>query len=108
MVEVTVAAIVFALTAAGIFATVSAIRQPAGDTTREITAAFVGGQILESLRNEVDASTWNLSGFPLSTSPSSHSITPVTVGNITYSGTYTVLPDPQGTGARKVTLNITW
>lgn len=107
LVEVIVAAMIFSILAAGLYASMSSLRQPAAVTTKKITAALIGQQILEDLRSKVDASNWN-SG-ELSLSPPPHAMTPV-VGpdGITYTPVYTVEDDPNGSGARKVTITVTW
>lgn len=103
IVEVVMASIIFALTAAGIYTTLSALRQPAGESARDVTAAFLGEQFLQSMRNEVDQSTWNSGRLTLG----NHTETPVIINGITYSIAYTVSADSLS-DARKVVLNISW
>lgn len=105
IVEVIVATLVFALAAAGIFATVSALNRPAGESMEEVTAAFLGKRILEDLRRDVDAEDWNSGELVNGTT---YAMNAVTIGGITYTPVYTVENDPNGTSARKVTLNIIW
>lgn len=105
MTEVIIATLIFTLAMAGVFASVSELRQPAVESTEEVTAAFVGKHILEDLRMQVSAETWNSTGNLI---PGSTYTNSVVVGSRTYYTTYTVTSDPDGTSARKVILNITW
>lgn len=105
MTEVIIATLIFSLAMAGVFASISELRQPAVDSSQEVTAAFVGKRILEDLRSEVSAETWNSTGNLI---PGSTYTNTVVVGNTTYTTSYTVTTDPDGTSARKVILNITW
>ena len=99
IIEVTVAAIIFALTAVGIISTVSSLRTPSATSEKDLQAAYYGQNILDNFRAKVDERTW--------ADPSS----PLAVGTHTlpssgiYNATYTVTDD--GTG-RNVILNITW
>ncbi len=106
IVEVIVSAVIFTLAVAGIFATISALRSPATESSQEVTAAFVGKRILDDMRTEVSALTW--SGGSLDPSGSPYALNAIVVDGISYTPTYIVEPDPDGTGARKVTLNVTW
>ena len=102
--EVVIATMIFTLAMAGVFATISQLRQPAVASSQQVTAAFIGKKILDDLRSEVSATTWN-SGL---LTPGNTYMNQVTVGTITYNATYTVQNDPNGTNARQVTLNVTW
>ncbi len=105
MIEVVVATVIFSLAMAGIFASISNLRQPAVESTQEVTAAFIGKRILEDLRGEVNAETWQAGKL----APGIHNnLPPITQGNQTYTATYTVTDDTDGTSARQVTLNISW
>jgi Tfp pilus assembly protein PilV len=106
VVEVIVASLIFALTAAGIFATISALNQPVVESSEEVKAAFLGKRILEDLRKEVDATIWT--GGPLDPANSPYAMNAVIIDGVTYTPVYSVINDPNGTGARKVTLNILW
>jgi prepilin-type N-terminal cleavage/methylation domain-containing protein len=107
LVEVVISTVIFTIVAAGLYASVSTLRKPAMDTTKKINASFVGKQILEELRNDVSADTWN-NGGPLVPSGTPYVLPDVTVGGITYHPQYIVENDPDGSPARKVTLTITW
>ena len=102
-VEVVVASVIFTLVAVGMFATISIVRQPAEESSEEITAAFVGKQILENLRKEVDAATWGTG--PLSVGTYTNL---VEVDGVFYNATYIVEDDPGTTSAKKVTMNLKW
>ena len=58
MVEVIVAAVIFALAAAGIFSTISALTKPAAESDNEVTAALIAKQTLDKMRGDVRADTW--------------------------------------------------
>ena len=103
--EVIVAAVIFTIAMAGIFTSISNLRQPAAESSQEVTAAFIGKKILDNLRTQVSAQTWNGVDGLLSLGTHSNS---VTVGNMIYDVMYNVENDPAGTGARRVTLNVTW
>lgn len=105
MTEVIIATLIFTLAMAGVFASISELRQPAVESTQEVTAAFVGKRILEDLRSQVSAETWNSTGNLILGSTYTDSFS---VSSTTYYTTYTVTSDPDGTSARKVILNVTW
>ena len=97
--EVTVAAVVFAITAVGIISTVSAVRTPSATSQKDVQAAYYGQNILDGLRAKVDERNWlDPSG---SLSVGTHTLPP----NGIYKAVYNVSDD--GTG-RKVDLNIRW
>jgi len=113
MVEVVVAAVIFALTAVGFYATISALTAPAEQSSRDVTAAFLGKQKLEELRSAVDATTWDSGSMvanPLA--PGVHPAQNVVVDGITYSVQYTVFDDNvDGNGrphGRRVSVNVTY
>lgn len=110
MVEIIISALIFALAAAGIFATVSVLNQPVAETSDEVSAAFLGKQVLEDLRKQVGESTWDSgtlnpiggNGYGVYYSPS-----PIEIDGVNYSWSYVVTQDPN-TGARNVDLTVTW
>ena len=107
MVEVIVAAVIFALAAAGIFATITALSKPATESDHSVTAAFLGKQMLEELRTHVDATTWSSAiGNPLKDGTYNSIATP-TIDGIDYDISYTVTDDPDSDG-RYVTLTVEW
>ena len=97
--EVTVAALIFALTAVGIVSTVSSLRTPSATSEKDLQAAYYGQNILDDLRAKVDQNTWLDPANPLAVG--THTLPP----NGIYNTVYTVSDD--GTG-RNVVLNITW
>jgi prepilin-type N-terminal cleavage/methylation domain-containing protein len=107
MTEVIVATLIFSLAMAGVFASISELRQPAVESTQEVTAAFIGKRILEDLRSQVNAQSWDTAGSDLElgthTGPG-----PFLIGGRSYTSTYTVIADLNGTSARQVILNVTW
>ncbi len=121
--EVIVSAVIFSLAAAGIFATVSSLNQAGGESSQEISAAYIGKQVLEDLRKEIDAATWNTGALGLTadgTCPGAAALNhilsdipayaadTITVGSITYTPAYLVECDPDGTSAKRVTMTVTW
>jgi type II secretory pathway pseudopilin PulG len=113
LVEVVVATLVFSLAAAGIIATISALTQPAAQSSREVKAAMLGKQILENLRNSVDAETWGQATSPLSPIGGPHNngtydaIFPIPIDGTDYTPTYQVTDDPDTEGIW-VNTTITW
>ncbi len=109
LVEIIVSSLIFAIAAAGVFATVSMLKQPTNVSSKEVTAAFIGKRILEDLRTQVDANNWNTGELAIGTHPPlTGPTTPVIVNGISYAPSYVVSADSKGTSARKVVLNITW
>ena len=104
IVEVVVAALIFAITVAGAFGAISALRGPAMSSKEDLTASFIGKQVLEDLRTAVDAETWATGDL----TNGAHTLANVTVNGVIFSPSYTVSDDPGGTQAKKVDLTITW
>lgn len=104
IVEVVVAALIFALAVTGVFSAIGALRGPAVASKEDITAAFVGKQVLEDLRTEVDAETWTTGSL----ANGNYTLPAVTVDGVAYTPSYLVTNDPGGTQAKKVDLTITW
>ena len=98
--EALVAAIVFSISAVGILTTTSKIRQPAGSSARNTQAAYYGEQILEDLRAKITPEEWGSGAL----AEGQH----VLPANGPYKAVYFVENDPAGSGARRVSLNITW
>ncbi len=103
IVEVVISSLIFVIAVAGIFASINLLRKPAEDTTDKINAAFVGKEILEGLRKQVDAASWQTGDLTVGT----HALNTISVDGVTYTPSYTVSDDPD-TSARKVTLSINW
>ena len=57
LLEILLASIIFVISVAGIFATLSAVRSPVGNKENALAAALFGKQVLETLRTEVNAGT---------------------------------------------------
>lgn len=104
--EVVVAALIFAIATAGILATASSMRKPAIESSEDVVAAFLAKRILDDLRSQLDSTTWDQVGGNFIVG--SHALAPVTIGSKTYTPTYNIITDPQGTLARKINLTITW
>jgi len=99
--EVMVTAVIFVLATAGILTTLSALRPHAMESTDAIDATYFGRGILDDLRDEVDATTWNNPGSRLA--PGTHSWVE---GGYTVNYTVTDLAAPAN--VRHVVMNITW
>ena len=97
--EVTVAALIFALTAVGILSTFSSLRTPSATSEKDLKAAYYGQNILDNFRAKIDERTWTNSSSPLAVG--THTLPP----NGIYTAVYTVTDDGAG---RNVVLNITW
>ena len=113
MVEVVIAGVIFTIMAVGSYSTISAFKKPASATKEEVTAAYLGQQILDELRTKVDGSTWTTgSGGDLDPNGGSgsngiYSLADMDVDGTTYSTVYQVENDTS-TMARKVTITVSW
>ena len=106
LVEVVVASVIFAITAAGIVAMLSALSKPADEAQEAVAASLVGKQILEEFRKEVDMTTWDEPGGALAVG-GPYTLPDVVIDGTTYTPTYTVVEDAS-TGARRVDLHVDW
>ena len=97
--EVTVAALIFALTAVGIVSTISSLRTPSATSEKDLQAAYYGQNILDDLRAKVDQNAWLDPANPLAVG--THTLPSSGIYNVVY----TVTDDGAG---RNVVLNITW
>ena len=99
IIEVTIAALIFTLTAVGIVSTVASLRTPSATSQKDLQAAYYGQNILDDLRARVDERTWTDSNSLLAVG--THTLPP----NDIYNAVYAVTDDGAG---RNVVLNITW
>lgn len=99
IIEVTVAALIFTLTAVGIVSTIASLRMPSATSQKDLHAAYYAQNILDDLRARVDERTWMDSNSPLAVG--THALPP----NDIYNAVYTVADDGAG---RNIVLNITW
>ena len=110
--EVVVAALIFAIATAGVLATATSMRKPAVESSEDVTAAFLAKRILDDLRSQLDAVTWNQTGGPFDTTtgtpPGNHLLNSITVGTTIYKPSYIVEVDPDGTQGRKIDLRVDW
>lgn len=102
--EAVIAAVVFVIAVTGVLATIGNIKKSSARTDRSLTAAYVGQQVLEAMRANVDAGTWNNPASPLSLGVHNGS---KPVNGVTYTYTYTVAQDPVSK-ARRVTITVNW
>ena len=116
MVEVVVAAFVFSLAVAGIFATIASLTNPAEESKEEVTAVFLGKQIFEGWRDLVDQETWGTPNNPISNSlrvdtDTWYVLYTNNIGGTIYTTEYRLDKDTTlggTTNAIKVTLNLSW
>ena len=102
IVEVVVAALIFAIAAAGIITMTSRIRPQAAVSEREVGAALYAKHLLGWLRAKVDARTWDNGVLKTGTYTNW-----MEVGGINYSATYVITNDTLS-GGRVVDMNIVW
>ena len=114
LVEVLVAAVIFSIAVAGLFSVFSITRQTSDASERELQAAYLGRQLLEELRAKVDQRNWD------PTAPDTWylvcdggtydwpGIPANPLSGFDAGATVRYTCDNLATGARKVTLQITW
>jgi len=108
-VEVLVSSLILAIVAAGVYAGVTSIRQPAAAVTEDLAAAHVATQVFERLRMDVDKDEWDNASSNIY--PGSHSWAPITINNgMTYNVSYDVIADNSmgGIPGRYVTVTVEW
>lgn len=104
LIEVIVAAVVFAVSLACIFGAVrSTANRPVAQNVTDVRGALYGQAFLDSLRSEVTANCWNDSTSSLA-DPKTDATIPFNPSFPGYSGIYNV---EDVNGARKVSLRIT-
>lgn len=102
LVEVIVASLVFALAVGGFFSALSTLQRPSTGLNDEesVKAAEFGKKVLEDLRKEVHAGTWNSGNLGIGSYR-------VTDGK--YVAVYTVSNvNASATSPRKVDVRVTW
>jgi Tfp pilus assembly protein PilV len=67
LLEILLASIIFVISVAGIFATLSAVRTPVGNKENALSAAVFGKQVLETMRTQVNAGSATYYGICAST-----------------------------------------
>lgn len=66
MIEVIVTSIIFIITTAGILTTISTFNaQSGGNVSKRLEAVYVGKQVIDSFRSQVDAGTWDSGNLEL-------------------------------------------
>jgi len=88
--EVLLASIIFMISVLGVFATLSAVRQPVLQKERALTAAVFTQQLLEGLRSQVSASNFTANGYNGSLSLGSHGPVSQNQDGVQYNMTYVV------------------
>ena len=100
--EIIVTSIIFVLATAGILSTLSMLRPEGGASTQKIEAAYLGKGIMDDLRKDVDAATWN--DLTSRLAPGAHNL-----GQINgYTVSYTVTQLPAPANVRRLDMNISW
>ena len=106
IVEVIVAAVIFTLASLGTFGAFSMARQTSSSSEQEIIAANYGRQILEDLRAQIDQGSWASWYLTCPATgadwPSSPTVDDAFQGTVVYKCTV------DATGAKKVTVTMTW
>ncbi len=102
IVEVTMAAVVFSITAIGIITTISVLRAPSAESERRTVAAYYGQQLLEDLRAKVDQRIWASGDLSIGNHTFSNAI-----NGKTYTASYIVTEVYSG-GPRRVALTVDW
>jgi len=99
-VEIIITSLIFIISALGIYITVSMLRPIGAESTKRLEAVYLGKELLDQFRAEVDARTWSASNH---LNPgSSYSMTS---GNYTMNWTVETVP---GLELRKVEMSITF
>lgn len=98
IVEVIVTSVIFILATAGILTTISMLQPHAVDSSRKVEAAYVAKGVMDQLRHEVDATSFDVGDLAVGTHP---------MGmfgdfNVTYAITE---PDP---GVRFMNMTVSW
>lgn len=106
LIEVTIGALIFSISAAGLFSVFRAQRFATEQTENRLEAAYVARQVLEDLRTKVDPQTWNTGALTLG----AHTLPPIPSSNplVTYNVTYNVTEPEAGVDIRRVDLTVTW
>ena len=60
-VEIVVTAVIFIVAGLGLFTSISMLRPQGADSAKKLEAAYIGKQVIDQLRAQVDARTWNSS-----------------------------------------------
>ena len=109
LVEILVAAVIFALAAMGLFAAFSTQGNMKGKSERRQIAAYYGRQLLEDLRTKVDqrSGVWPLTICDGSSQPWTGLTPPLSGMTVSYTCAIIAAGQP-GEGSRTVTLNVQW
>lgn len=57
--EVIVSSIIFIIAAFGIFSSISMIRPHGAESSKKLEAAYIGREVIDDIRGQVDARTWD-------------------------------------------------
>ena len=100
--EIIVTSVIFVLAAAGIMSTLAMLRPQGGGSRQKIVAAYLGKGILDDLRQDVDAATWNNPNSRLA--PGTHNLGQINGYTVSY--TITQLPAPEN--GRRLDMTVSW
>ena len=108
LVEAMVAAVIFTIGVAGVFASLAAVKKPASDSDKSLGAVLCGQKLLESLRKDVDALTWdNAASNNLALTNGTPRVDVCNQNGVNYNLSYEVKPVDQNP-AREVTVTVSW
>lgn len=106
LVEITVTAILFSITALGILSTISILQNDSVASLKKLKALYVAQNFIQDLYNEIDASSWDANGSALEPDVN-HPINYTAADGTVYTINYT-LTDVAGLDLRKLALRITY
>ena len=108
LVELVVAVLIFSLSIASILSVLGSMNKTSSASFEEVQAIYRGKEILEDLRLDVDATTWDDAAASRLTPGTVYNLPPPPVGpdGITFDASYNVTADPSG--GRWVNLTVSW
>ena len=99
-------ALIFSIAAFGMLATMSLLRPAGKGSARKLEATYIGKQVIDDLRKEVDATTWTDAGSNLAVGTHTRNV-PSLTGDFNYEISYTI-SDVGSIGLRKMDMTITY
>lgn len=108
LVEIIVAALVFALAATGLFAVISSLNRPSVESFEEVRAVYIAKGIFEQLKSMIDAELWDEtdSSVYYLVPGETYELEETVRDGIAYTANYTVTQD--SSGGRWVDLTVWW
>jgi len=109
LVEIVVASIVFAIASVGVFKALIVAQRTSTVSEKEVVAANYGRKLLEDLRAKVDQRAWDPASWYLTCDSVWHTWpTAPVAGEDAFTGSAQYNCTDDGSGARKVTVNVIW